>query len=89
MAVITKKIWVEYFDQVASGQKQFELRLADFDAKIRDTLILKEWDPKTNQYTGRELTTTITYALKTKDLPFWSKAKIAQHGFQVLQIKLK
>lgn len=36
-----------------------------------DELILKEWDPKTKQYTGRELTKIISFVLKTKDCKFW------------------
>lgn len=87
MSVITKKIWPEYFDQVTSGQKKFELRLADFQIGVGDTLILKEWDPKTKAYTGRQLKTEITYVLKTKSLPFWSKKDITQHGFQIIQIE--
>lgn len=46
MAIINKKIWPEYFDAVASGNKKFELRLNDFDIKEGDTLVLEEWDPK-------------------------------------------
>lgn len=55
MAVIEKKIWSEYFDAVASGKKRYELRLADFDAHEGDTLVLKEWDPRTKEYTGRSV----------------------------------
>ena len=32
------------FELVKSGKKKFELRLADFDIKEGDTLVLKEWD---------------------------------------------
>ena len=85
--IITKKIWPEYFEDVASGKKKFELRLADFKARVGDTLILKEWDPQTQTYTGRSLNTHITYVLKTKNLPFWSKQDIDNHGFQILQIE--
>ena len=89
MALLTKKIWPEYFEDVGSGKKKFELRLADFKAQVGDTLILQEWDPQTKSYTGRELITKITYLIKTKNLPFWAKSDIAQHGFQILQIDLK
>lgn len=40
MAVIKKKIWPQYFDEVANGKKKFELRLADFDIAEGDTFIL-------------------------------------------------
>jgi ASC-1-like (ASCH) protein len=47
MAIIKKKIWPEYFELVDSDKKRFELRLADFDIKEGDTLILEEWNPET------------------------------------------
>jgi len=50
---IKKKIWPKYFELVKSGKKKFEVRLADFRIKEGDILILEEWDPKTEKYTGR------------------------------------
>ena len=86
---IRKKIWKEYFDDVASGRKKFELRLADFDVEEGDTLILEEWDQDRKEYTGRVLETMITYALKTKDVSFWPQEDIEKYGFQILQIEVK
>ena len=45
--IIKKKIWPEFFELVNSRKKNFELRLNDFKVKEGDTIILKEWDPKT------------------------------------------
>jgi len=42
MKTIKKKIWTEYFELIESGKKRFELRLADFDIKEGDILILQE-----------------------------------------------
>ena len=53
--IIKKKSWPEYFEKVLSGKKKVELRLADFEIKERDTLILEEYDPKIKQYTGRTI----------------------------------
>lgn len=89
MAVIKKKIWKEYFDDVARGRKKFELRLADFDSREGDTLVLEEWDQDAHAYTGRTLQTTVTYVLKTKYLAFWPKEEIEKYGFQILQIEIK
>ena len=55
MAIIKKKIPPEYFELIKSGKKKFELRLADFDIKEGDILVLEECDPKTRQYTGRTI----------------------------------
>jgi hypothetical protein len=90
MKMIEKKIWSEYFDFVANGDKNFELRLADWDIDVGDELILKEWDPKTQSYTGREIRRIITYIAKTKDAAdwgMWSKEDIDKYGFQILSFK--
>ena len=71
MAIIHKKVWPEYFEEILAGRKKFELRLADFEVSEGDTLILKEWNPESGAYTGRKTEVTATYVIKTKDQPFW------------------
>ncbi|MCX6820797.1 MAG: DUF3850 domain-containing protein [Candidatus Aenigmarchaeota archaeon] len=87
MARIEKKCWPEMFQAVADGRKGFELRLADFECKPGDTLLLREWDPQTQSYTGRELEKTVTYVLKTKDVKFWPGEDVEKHGFQVISFR--
>lgn len=84
MAVIRKKIWPEYFDDVASGRKKFELRLNDFDIKEGDTLLLEEWDPKTKQYTGRNIEKKVTYVLKFDLNKFGQENEIKEKGLQAI-----
>ena len=81
---IEKKVWPEYFQRIIDGEKKYELRLADWECKPGDTLVLKEWDPKTKAYTGREVEKEVTHVLKTKDLEFWPEKDKSQHGFQVI-----
>jgi len=87
MTKIEKKVWPEYFQKILNGDKNFELRLADFDCNIGDTLSLKEWDPKTKKYSGRTIDKIITYVLKTKDMKFWPKEDIEKYGFQIISFK--
>jgi len=52
------KTWPEYFEEILTGKKTFEVRKNDRDYKVGDTLILKEFkligiDDKLN-YTGRQ-----------------------------------
>lgn len=84
---IEKKIWPEFFDKVAGGEKPFEIQLADFKCRAGDILVLREWDPKTKEYTGRVLEKEITYVLNTKDIRFWSKEDIEKHGLQVIGLR--
>ncbi len=52
---INKKCWPNFFEKVNSGKKNVDIRLADFDIKEGDTLILEEFDPRNNNYTGRKI----------------------------------
>ena len=84
---IEKKVWPEFFQEILDGNKTFELRLNDFECNQGDILILKEWDPNTKGYTGREIKKDVTYILKTKDVKFWSKEDIEKNGFQIISFK--
>jgi len=81
---IEKKIWPEYFEAVRDGSKTYELRLADFTCRPGDMLVLKEWDPKTKQFTGREVEKTVSYVGRTKDYHFWPKEEVDKYGYQII-----
>lgn len=58
------KIWPSFFDDVVSGRKTWEVRRVDdrrFEAG--DTIRLREWDPGTGTYTGRETEVRVTYVI--------------------------
>jgi hypothetical protein len=84
---IEKKIWPEYFDAVSNGEKTFEVRLADFDCQPDDILILREWDPKTEAYTGRQIEKKVGYVAKTKKINFWPKKDVEKFGYQIIGFK--
>lgn len=86
--LIEKKTWPEYFKLIKSGKKNFEVRLADFRCKPGDILILREWDPKTKKYTGRNLKRKVRFVLKTKVAEkFYRKKDIKKYGLQVISFK--
>ncbi len=88
MVVIKKKILAEYFDAVASGKKTYELRLGDMVVAEGDTLLLQEWNPDTEQYTGREISKQVTYVRRFDiDKLYWPKEEILEKGLVVLSIK--
>ena len=82
-----KKVWPEYFQKILDGVKNYELRLADWECQAGDILILKEWDPATQEFTGRVIEKEVTYVLKTKDLTFWTKEEVDKHGYQIISFK--
>jgi hypothetical protein len=73
-----------------SGSKTFEIRLNDFDIAEGDTLVLKEWNPKIKNYTGREIEKEVSYVSKWKidDLTkFWPREDIDEKGLQIISLK--
>lgn len=58
------KCWPEYFQAISTGSKSFELRKNDRDFKVGDTLILVEFDPKTQKFTGFKTKAEVDFLLK-------------------------
>lgn len=54
----------DYFAEIKSGKKNFELRKMDRPFKVGDKLHLQEWNPVTETYTGEEMQFNIGYILK-------------------------
>ncbi len=87
MAIIKKKIWPEYFDLVSSGKKYFELRLADFDIKEGDILVLEEYNPETKNYTGRKTEKAVNYVFKFDLNKFGQEKEAKEKGLFVIQFR--
>lgn len=83
---IEKKILPEYFNRIATGEKTYELRLADWECNQGDTLVLVEIDAKTKKPTGRKLRRKVGYVGKTKGLDFWTDEEIAKNGYQIISL---
>lgn len=58
--------WPEFFRPLWLGLKTFDYRKDDRNFKPGDTVFLREWNPETKQYTGREATAKITYILHNR-----------------------
>ncbi len=86
MKIIKKKIWPKYFNLAKAGKKKFELRLADFEIKEGDVLVLEEWDSEKKIYTGRKLKKKIKYVLKFKLDDFGQKKEIEKKGLYAIQL---
>jgi hypothetical protein len=62
------KCWPMYFEQIRIGVKTFDVRAA-LEAQAGDTLLLREWDPQRQTFTGRELYAQIAYQERSSDYP--------------------
>jgi Domain of unknown function (DUF3850) len=83
------KSWPDYFSAVADGRKTFEVRKDDRDFIVGDYLRLREWDPQTKAYTGREVERKITYIFSGPFIPMSqgeSQFAVIGHGFVVLAV---
>jgi hypothetical protein len=58
------KIWPEYFDDVDSGRKPFEVRRDDRGYELGDLLCLREWDRHDHEHTGRATWKRVTYIMR-------------------------
>lgn len=83
---IEKKILPEYFEKIESGEKSYELRLADWECSQGDILVLVEIDSQTKQPTGRTIRRKVGFIGKTKDLDFWTKEEIDRYGYQIISL---
>jgi hypothetical protein len=84
------KIHPEYFKEVKSGKKTFEVRLNDRDYKVGDLVILREFISnigvtEKDCYTGNQLGFEIGYIYKlsgTGDVIVFSLLKVLNFEFQ-------
>jgi len=89
MKKIEKKVWPEYYQEITEGKKTYELRLNDFNIEEGDILFLREYDPKTKKYTGREIEKKVGFVgrWKINDLNvFWNKEDIEDRGLQIISL---
>lgn len=57
------KIWPDYFRWVEDGHKSFEVRRYDRNYQPGQTLLLREWDPGSKEYTGRQAERKISFMM--------------------------
>lgn len=55
------KCWPEYFTPLWRRDKTFEIRLNDRNFQVGDTLVLREWNPTYERYTGQHITREVVY----------------------------
>jgi Domain of unknown function (DUF3850) len=86
MSKIEKKMWPESYSKVLSGEKTYDIRLADWAIKSGDVIVFREWDPATKKYTGRSMEKKVGYVGKTKDWEVWPIEDIDKYGYQVISL---
>lgn len=54
------KIWPKFYTRVLEGSKTFEVRVNDRDFQSGDLVVLHEWCPRGERYTGN---TTVAFRI--------------------------
>ncbi len=81
------KSWPNFFEATLAGIKTHDVRhVGDRDYQVGDTLRLMEFDPETQQYSGRELCVRITYITSAK-LPCALSEECLHHDYCILSIQ--
>ena len=62
------KCWPKFFDAIAAGLKRHDLRrCGDRDFRVADRMVLREFSPDAQAYTGREQLVEITYVTSAEE----------------------
>jgi hypothetical protein len=61
------KTWPEYFEALWSGDKTFELREDDRGFDVGHRLLLREYDPDADAFTGRVIFAKVTYLMPVSE----------------------
>lgn len=67
MAEHELKVWPEYFEALAERRKTFEIRKNDRGFQRGDLLILREYAPGPDEYTGYSVRREVSYVLSGDD----------------------
>jgi len=81
MTEIRKKTLPKYFREILEGRRRFDIRLADFNIKEGDVLVLEEFDPTKNEFTGRVIKKTVKFITKFNPLEYHDIDEIKKYGF--------
>lgn len=83
----TLKCWPEFFNPILSGNKKHDLRRSDDrQFRIGDVLVLREFDPKQEKYTGRSQRVLVTY-ITSAELPCALSRDALHKDFCILSIE--
>lgn len=74
------KIEPQYFRQVISGEKMFEIRYDDRNYVVGDSLLLCEYFPKTRKFSGNSVSVLVT--------SICDDIRFVKPGYVVMSIKV-
>ncbi|MDO8646824.1 MAG: DUF3850 domain-containing protein [Candidatus Diapherotrites archaeon] len=86
--IVEKKCWPEGFELIRKGEKKYELRLNDFKIGPGDTFLLKEFNPKTKEYTGRKIEKKVLKVdVHDRLFQMYSEKELKEKGIQYIELE--
>ena len=80
------KSWPWLFEPMMAKQKMHDMRdMRDRPYKIGDRMLLREFDPRTGKYTGREGVALITY-ITNNETPCAMSSSVLARDFAILSV---
>ena len=80
------KSWPQYFVRIKEGQRTHDLRRNDRDFQVGDTMVLAEFDPQAQNYTGQTCEVEIT-SMTSMSQPCAVSSEALDPAFCILSIK--
>jgi hypothetical protein len=82
------KSWSMFFRDIITGERTSDIRLNDRRYAVGDTMLLQEFDPVKQEYTGREVVVAITYMQTNKSNPCAISHVALDDAYVVLSIRM-
>lgn len=82
------KSWSMFFTDILTGERTSDIRLNDRRYQVGDYMLLEEYDPVKQEYTGRTQKVQITYMQTNKSNPCAISREALHNDYVVLSIKL-
>ncbi|WP_369198205.1 DUF3850 domain-containing protein [Mycobacterium marseillense] len=81
------KSWSRFFRPIVAGERTHELRRNDRDYRVGDRLLLREYDPDAECYTGSSCEAAIT-SITSRDVPCAASDQGLNPEFCILSIRV-
>jgi hypothetical protein len=81
------KSWSQFFRPIAAGERAHELRRNDRDYRVGDRVLLREYDPASETYSGSFCEAVIT-SMTSRDVPCAVSDQGLNPDFCILSVRV-
>ena len=81
------KSWPQFFRPIANRVRTHELRRNDRDFRVGDVVLLREWDPETERYTGARCEVVVS-SITSQEVPCAASDEGLRPDFCILSVRV-